>query len=95
MLKSILEILIVEDNNYIWMLSKPLLGLIILQEQNFSEMLEYVVQAEIKNYEEQRAIVQAFGELMNGINRNYENKNKDRFAQNFGLLRKHLQTNRI
>jgi hypothetical protein len=42
-LQALLEMLVIEDNNYLWVISKPLLGLIIILEHNYREVLEFVV----------------------------------------------------
>jgi hypothetical protein len=72
------------------MISKPLLGLIIILEHNYREVLEFVVTREIKEYEIQQQVFSAFDSLMSGIDRTFEAKNKDKFSSNFGVLRKAL-----
>lgn len=93
-LQTLLEIMMYEDNNYLWMISKPLLGLIIINANQYQELLQYVVQNEFKNPEIQNEVITAFTGLMEGIDLTYETKNKDRFAHNFGVLRKQLQNMR-
>jgi hypothetical protein len=50
-LQTLIEMLILEDNNYLWMISKPLLGLIIILEHNYREVLEFVLSRELKEFE--------------------------------------------
>lgn len=87
LLQLILEIVLTEDNNFMWTLSKPLLGLIIICEMQFEQVRNFVVQKVLSDVGKQEKIMQAFVGLMNGVSRSLDVKNRDKFSRNFSELR--------
>lgn len=87
LLQQILEIVMTEDNNFMWTLSKPLLGLIVICEMQFEQVKEFVVQKVAPDAGKQDKIRQAFAGLMSGVSRSLDIKNRDKFSRNFSELR--------
>ena len=87
LLQLILEIVLTEDNNFMWTLSKPLLGLIVICEMQYEQVRNFVVQKTITDSRKQAKVVEAFNGLMNGVNRSLDIKNRDKFSRNFSELR--------
>ena len=65
-----------EDCRNQWSMSRPLLGLILLNEEYFGGLREQMVASHPP--ERQTAIRAAFDSLMDGIERNLLTKNRDR-----------------
>lgn len=86
----IIEVIVLEDSTFMWSLSKPLLGLIIVNEHRFEEIKRFVVAKATNNAETQSKLYDALSSLMNGVSRTMESKNKERFAKNFSSLRQVL-----
>ena len=87
LLQLILEIVLTEDNNFMWTLSKPLLGLIVICEMQYEQVRNFVVQKVMGEQSKQEKVMQAFTGLMNGVNRSLDVKNRDKFSRNFSELR--------
>jgi len=87
LLQLILEIVLTEDNNFMWTLSKPLLGLIIICEMQYEQVRNFVVQKVLADAGKQEKVLQAFLGLMNGVSRSLDIKNRDKFSRNFSELR--------
>lgn len=86
-LETLLETIVIEDSNFMWSLSKPLLGFAIINEHVFERTYEGVVN-KVKGSEEfKKQLVECCGNLMAGIGRNMKMRNKELFAKNFSLLR--------
>lgn len=88
--KAVVEVIVLEDSSYMWSLSKPLLGLIIVNEHSFEEIKRIVIPRATNNVEAQGKLYDAISNLMNGVSRNMEIKNRDRFSKNFSTLRQTL-----
>ena len=86
----VVEVIVLEDSNFMWSLSKPLLGLIIVNEHSFESVKRYVVTKASTNAEAQQKLYESLSSLMNGVSRTMELKNRDRFAKNFSALRQVL-----
>lgn len=78
MLSTILNIIMFEDCRNQWSMSRPLLGLILLNEDYFSQLRQSIISAQPT--EKQATMNQLFDGLMNGIERNLLSKNRDRFV---------------
>ena len=76
MLSTILNIIMFEDCRNQWSMSRPLLGLILLNEDYFQQLRQSIVQSQ--SPEKQVVMAQWFGSLMDGIERNLLTKNRDR-----------------
>lgn len=87
LLRLLLEIVLTEDNNFMWTLSKPLLGLIIICEEQYEQVRNLYVEKAIRDEGKRGKVMQAFADLMTGVNRSLETRNRDKFARNFSELR--------
>lgn len=76
MLSTILNIIMFEDCRNQWSMSRPLLGLILLNEDYFQQLRQSIIQAQ--PLDKQSAMVAWFDSLMDGIERNLLTKNRDR-----------------
>ncbi|XP_026550156.1 exportin-7-like [Notechis scutatus] len=76
MLSTVLNIIIFEDCRNQWSMSRPLLGLILLNEKYFSDLRNGIVNSQPP--EKQQAMHLCFENLMEGIERNLLTKNRDR-----------------
>ena len=92
LLQEVITVVLTEDSNYMWTLSKPLLGLIILNERNYEEICIYVISKITSNADMQQTLSQAMNKLMTGVSRNLDLRNRDRFARNFNELRQSLSS---
>lgn len=71
MLSTILNIIMFEDCRNQWSMSRPLLGLILLNESYFDQWRQSILTM-------QPHMTPLFDGLMNGIERNLLSKNRDR-----------------
>ena len=78
MLSTILNIIMFEDCRNQWSMSRPLLGLILLNEEYFNQLRQSIVSQQPSD--KQSAMAQWFDNLMEGIERNLLTKNRDRFV---------------
>uniref|UniRef100_A0A8C1GBP0 Exportin 7 n=1 Tax=Cyprinus carpio TaxID=7962 RepID=A0A8C1GBP0_CYPCA len=76
MLSTVLNIIIFEDCRNQWSMSRPLLGLILLNEKYFADLRNSIVNSQPP--EKQQAMHLCFENLMEGIERNLLTKNRDR-----------------
>ncbi|XP_064422812.1 ran-binding protein 17 [Latimeria chalumnae] len=86
MLSTIMNIVIFEDCRNQWSVSRPLLGLIFINEKYFAELRTSLINSQPP--EKQNALNQCFENLMEGIERNLLIKNRDRFTQNMSIFRR-------
>uniref|UniRef100_A0A669ETJ4 Exportin 7 n=1 Tax=Oreochromis niloticus TaxID=8128 RepID=A0A669ETJ4_ORENI len=75
MLSTVLNIIIFEDCRNQWSMSRPLLGLILLNEKYFADLRNSIVNSQPP--EKQQAMHLCFENLMEGIERNLLTKNRD------------------
>ena len=76
MLTTVLNIVMFEDCRNQWSMSRPLLGLILLNEEYFEQLRNQIIQAQPST--KQASMVTWFKNLMEGIERNLLTKNRDR-----------------
>lgn len=89
LLEQILEIVLTENSNFMWSLSKPLLGMIILNEGSYENIKNFAI-ARVTNSPELRSQLNcALNSLMEGITRSLDQKNREHFGKRFTEL---LQT---
>ncbi|XP_032806398.1 exportin-7 isoform X1 [Petromyzon marinus] len=86
MLSTVLNIIMFEDCRNQWSMSRPLLGLILLNEKYFTELRNNIVSSQAP--EKQQAMHLCFENLMEAIERNLLTKNRDRFTQNLAIFRR-------
>ncbi|OXA43995.1 Exportin-7 [Folsomia candida] len=88
MLATVLNIVMFEDCRNQWSMSRPLLGLILLNEEYFGQLRETVIRNQ--PVEKQASMAAWFESLMDGIERNLLTKNRDRFTQNLTVFRRDI-----
>nr|KAG5695795.1 hypothetical protein BaRGS_013393 [Batillaria attramentaria] len=86
MLSTVLNIIMFEDCRNQWSMSRPLLGLILLNEEYFNKLRENIISSQPA--EKQETMAQCFQNLMDGIERSLLTKNRDRFTQNLSVFRR-------
>jgi len=88
MLQTVLNIIMFEDCRNQWSMSRPLLGLILLNEDYFQQLRDQVIQSQPSA--KQSSMATWFKNLMEGIERNLLTKNRDRFTQNLSVFRRDI-----
>ncbi|XP_070539906.1 exportin-7-like isoform X2 [Ptychodera flava] len=86
MLSTVLNIIMFEDCRNQWSMSRPLLGLILLNEEFFTELRKRIISSQPT--EKQESMHMCFENLMDSIERNLLTKNRDRFTQNLSVFRR-------
>ncbi|XP_054708520.1 exportin-7-like [Uloborus diversus] len=86
MLSTNLNIVIFEECRNQWSMSRPLLGLILLNEEYFNQLRQNIINTQLP--EKQGVMAQWFDSLMDGIERNLQTKNRERFTQNLSVFRR-------
>ncbi|KAL5015886.1 hypothetical protein ScPMuIL_005475 [Solemya velum] len=86
MLSTVLNIIMFEDCRNQWSMSRPLLGLILLNEEYFNKLRDNIISSQPAD--KQSTMVTCFENLMDGIERSLLTKNRDRFTQNLSLFRR-------
>uniref|UniRef100_T1H8L6 Importin N-terminal domain-containing protein n=1 Tax=Rhodnius prolixus TaxID=13249 RepID=T1H8L6_RHOPR len=87
-LSTVLNVIMFEDCRNQWSMSRPLLGLILLNEEYFNQLRENIIRSQPAD--KQAAMAQWFENLMDSIERNLLTKNRDRFTQNLSLFRRDI-----
>lgn len=92
LLQEVITVVLTEDSNYMWTLSKPVLGLIILNERSYEEICMHVISKVTSNPDVKQTLSRVMNKLMTGVSRNIDMRNRDRFARNFNELRQALSS---
>ncbi|KAJ8686986.1 hypothetical protein QAD02_022780 [Eretmocerus hayati] len=87
-LSTVLNVIMFEDCRNQWSMSRPLLGLILLNEEYFNQLRENIIRNQ--PVDKQASMAQWFENLMDGIERNLLTKNRDRFTQNLSMFRRDI-----
>lgn len=90
LLEMMLEVVITEDSNFMWSLSKPLLGMIIINENQFNDLKNYAISRATSNSEAQAQVSSLLDNFMVGVARSLDSKNRDYFGKKFTELRQSL-----
>merc|ERR1712062_71365 len=88
MLQTVLNIIMFEDCRNQWSMSRPLLGLILLNEDYFQQLRDQIAQTQNSRF--QAKVSKALHNLMEGIERTLLTKNRDRFTQNLSVFRRDI-----
>jgi len=88
MLQTVLNIIMFEDCRNQWSMSRPLLGLILLNEDYFQNLRDQVISSQPSD--KRGSMMTWFDNLMEGIERNLLTKNRDRFTQNLSVFRRDI-----
>ncbi|KAL8162040.1 hypothetical protein V2J09_013529 [Rumex salicifolius] len=85
-LKTLFEIVLFEDCGNQWSLSRPMLSLMLLSEQTFSDLKTQILASQPA--EQQQRLATCFEKLMTDVNRwSLDTKNRDKFTQNLTTFR--------
>lgn len=76
LLTTILNVIMFDECRNQWSMSRPLLGLILLNEEHFRRLRASIVAVQPR--EQQAAMDLCFTKLMDGVERNLLTKNKDK-----------------
>ena len=88
LLQTVLNVIIFEDCRNQWSMSRPLLGLILVNEDHFNKMRQEIIRNQ--STEKQSTMAQWFDHLMEGIERNLLTKNRDKFTHNLCRFRQEI-----
>ncbi|XP_076033628.1 ran-binding protein 16 isoform X3 [Oratosquilla oratoria] len=88
MLATVLNIIMFEDCRNQWSMSRPLLPLILLNEEYFGQLRQQIISQQAPDKE--AAMAQWFENLMEGIEPNLLTKNRDKFTQNLSVFRRDI-----
>merc|ERR1712029_1224999 len=88
MLSTVLNIIMFEDCRNQWSMSRPLLGLILLNEDYFQSLRDQIIQSQPAS--KQTSMATWFKNLMDGVERNLLTKNRDKFTQNLSVFRRDI-----
>ncbi|KAB7504327.1 Exportin-7-A [Armadillidium nasatum] len=77
-----------EDCRNQWSMSRPLLPLILLNNEYFHQLRQQIISQQAPD--KQNAMSQWFDNLMEGIEPNLLTKNRDKFTQNLSVFRRDI-----
>nr|XP_019596721.1 PREDICTED: ran-binding protein 17 isoform X2 [Rhinolophus sinicus] len=86
MMSVLMNTIVFEDCRNQWSVSRPLLGLILLNEKYFGELRASLISSQ--PLPKQEVLAQCFRNLMEGVEQNLSIKNRDRFTQNLSVFRR-------
>uniref|UniRef100_A0A1J3IBY1 Exportin-7-A n=1 Tax=Noccaea caerulescens TaxID=107243 RepID=A0A1J3IBY1_NOCCA len=84
-LKTLFEIVLFEDCGNQWSLSRPMLSLILISEQIFSDLKAKILSSQ--PVDQHQRLSACFDNLMTDISRALDSKNRDKFTQNLTIFR--------
>ncbi|XP_054783087.1 uncharacterized protein LOC129290362 isoform X1 [Prosopis cineraria] len=84
-LKDLFEIILFEDCGNQWSLSRPMLSLIVISEQIFSDLKTQILASQPMDQRQRLSL--CFDKLMTDVNRSLDSKNRDKFTQNLNVFR--------
>eukprot|EP00803_Ostreobium_quekettii_P004119 evm.model.scf_281.4 EVM.evm.TU.scf_281.4 scf_281:37255-51104(+) len=85
MLKTLFEIVLFEECTNMWSLSRPMLSLILINEEVFTQLKSQFVS--MQPTEKQQHTSAWLEKLMQDVQRNLDPKNRDKFTQNLTIVR--------
>lgn len=91
-LRSLFDIVLFEDCSNQWSLSRPMLSLILINENFFGELKQQI--AASQPTERRQRLLTCFDKLMTDVTRTLESKNRDRFTQSLSVFRHEFTTPR-
>ncbi|CAO3613563.1 unnamed protein product [Cunninghamella echinulata] len=90
---TLFGLILFDDNNDQWQLSRPLYVLTLLQRENAMKYTNYVIQHQLP--ERREFITKALNQLMEGINWTLNKKDRERFSHNALSFKRELNSNQI
>merc|ERR1712183_1209528 len=88
MLQTVLNIIMFEDCRNQWSMSRPLLGLILLNEDYFQQLRDQIAQTQNSRF--QARVSKALHNLMDSIEGHLAIRNRDKFTQNLSVFRRDI-----
>ncbi|KAJ1070341.1 hypothetical protein K5549_006889 [Capra hircus] len=88
MTSILMNTIVFEDCRNQWSVSRPLLGLVLLNEKYFGELRAGLINSQ--PLPKQEVLAQCFRNLMEGVEQNLSVKNRDRFTQNLSVFRRDM-----
>ncbi|EXC30750.1 hypothetical protein L484_027925 [Morus notabilis] len=88
-LKTLFEIIIFEDCGNRWSLSRPMLSLILINEEMFTSIKGQILAS--FPLDQQQRLSPCFDKLMADVTRSLEQNNRDRFTQNLNRFKNGLR----
>lgn len=88
MLQAVITLMMFGEVKCQWSLSRPLLGLILIQEDVYSDMKRELTSQQ--TYDRQADFDMLFTQLMSNVEMNLTVKNKDTFTQNLTRFRRDI-----
>nr|GEV19083.1 exportin-7-A isoform X1 [Tanacetum cinerariifolium] len=90
-LKTLFEIVLFEDCGNQWSLSRPMLSLILINEQIFSDLKAHILGSQSADQHQRLSL--CFDKLMADVSRSLDSKNRDKFTQNLTIFRHDFRVN--
>ncbi|KAL1561845.1 exportin-7-like isoform X2 [Salvia divinorum] len=84
-LKTLFEIVLFEDCSNQWSLSRPMLSLILINEQMFTDVKAHILASQ--PVDQHQRLASYFDKLMVDIKRSLDSKNRDKFTQSLTIFR--------
>ncbi|KAK2991730.1 hypothetical protein RJ640_004258 [Escallonia rubra] len=84
-LKTLFEIVLFEDCGNQWSLSRPMLSLILISEQIFTDLKAHILGSQ--PVDQHQHLSSCFEKLMADVTRSLDSKNRDKFTQNLTIFR--------
>lgn len=84
-LTTLFELVLFEDVGNQWSLSRPMLALILVNEDIYLQLQQQIVDAQPAD--RRSRLTACLAKLMVDVNRNLDSKNRDKFTQNLTLVR--------
>ncbi|CAK1587578.1 unnamed protein product [Parnassius mnemosyne] len=88
LLATVLNVIMFEECCNQWSMSRPLLGLVLLNEEHFARLRAELIARQ--PHDKQPQLAHWFNGLMAGIEPNLLTKNRDRFTQNLSMFRRDI-----
>ncbi|XP_045506236.1 exportin-7 [Colias croceus] len=88
LLATVVNVIMFEERCNQWSMSRPLLGLILLNEEQFTALRSELIAQQARH--RQHHLAHCFDQLMGGVERNLLTKNRDRFTQNLSMFRRDI-----
>ncbi|CAO2833097.1 unnamed protein product [Amaranthus hypochondriacus] len=85
LLKTLFELVLFEDCSNQWSLSRPILSLILISEQIYTDLKSQILA--LKPVEQHQRLASCFDKLMADVSRSLDSKNRDKFTQNLTVFR--------
>ncbi|XP_019186899.1 PREDICTED: exportin-7-like isoform X2 [Ipomoea nil] len=89
-LKTLFEIVLFEDCGNQWSLSRPMLSLILISDEMFSNLRAQILASQ--PVDQQQRLSLCFDKLMSDITRSLDQKNRDKFSNNLTRFRNEFRT---